>query len=29
VSARVNPDGGFPDVNPSDDAWQLPATSTH
>lgn len=29
VAARVNPDGAFPDVNPSNDAWQLPGTSTH
>ncbi len=28
VAARVNPDGAFPDVDPSDDAWQLPGTST-
>jgi len=29
VAARVNPDGAFPDVNPSNDAWQLPVASTH
>ncbi|MGH7497674.1 MAG: M1 family metallopeptidase [Gemmatimonadales bacterium] len=29
VGARVNPDGAFPDVNPADDSWQAPATSTH
>ena len=29
VAARVNPDGGFPDVNPSNDAWRSPATTTH
>ncbi len=28
VSARVNPDGGFPDVDPSNDSWQAPATAT-
>ena len=29
VSARVNPDGAFPDVNPANDGWQAPAASTH
>ena len=29
VAARVNPDGAFPDVNPSNDAWQSPAATTH
>ncbi len=29
VAAKVNPDGAFPDVNPSDDGWQAPAASTH
>lgn len=29
MSARVNPDGAFPDVDPSDDAWQAPAAATH
>jgi hypothetical protein len=28
VSARVNPDGLFPDVNPSNDAWTAPAGTT-
>jgi len=28
VSARVNPDGLFPDVNPGNDAWTAPAGST-
>jgi len=28
VSARVNPDGLFPDVNPSNDAWTAPPGST-
>jgi len=28
VSARVNPDGLFPDVNPSNDAWSAPPGST-
>jgi hypothetical protein len=28
VSARVNPDGLFPDVNPSNDAWRAPAGTT-
>ena len=29
VAARVNPDGAFPDVNPSNDAWRSPAATTH
>jgi hypothetical protein len=29
VAARVNPDGGFPDVNPSNDGWRSPAATTH
>jgi hypothetical protein len=29
VAARVNPDGAFPDVNPSNDAWQSSTASTH
>ena len=28
VSARVNPDGLFPDVNPGNDAWTAPAGTT-
>jgi len=28
VSARVNPDGMFPDVNPANDAWTAPAGTT-
>jgi hypothetical protein len=28
VSARVNPDGMFPDVNPANDAWTAPASTT-
>jgi len=27
VSARVNPDGTFPDAVPTNDAWQRPATT--
>jgi hypothetical protein len=27
VSARVNPDGTFPDAVPANDAWQRPATT--
>jgi hypothetical protein len=29
VAARVNPDGAFPDANPSNDAWRSPAATTH
>jgi len=29
VAARINPDGGFPDVNPSNDGWRSPAATTH
>jgi aminopeptidase N len=29
VAARVNPDGAFPDANPSNDAWHAPAATTH
>jgi aminopeptidase N len=29
AAARVNPDGAFPDVNPSDDGWRAPPASTH
>jgi len=29
VAARVNPDGAFPDVNPSNDGWRSPAATTH
>jgi hypothetical protein len=29
VAATVNPDGAFPDVDPNDDAWRAPATTTH
>ncbi|HEY8257380.1 MAG TPA: M1 family metallopeptidase [Gemmatimonadales bacterium] len=28
VAATVNPDGGFPDVNPANDAWRAPSTTT-
>jgi hypothetical protein len=28
ASARINPDGAFPDLNPSNDGWKASAPAT-